>query len=86
MLSVLPRLAIALLILIGMQTPVAAQQTGGRNIAVSLLPGAKQVTAGALIPIALMMKPNSGWHGYWKNPGDAGAEATIAWTLPMAAP
>jgi DsbC/DsbD-like thiol-disulfide interchange protein len=28
------------------------------------------------------MKPKPGWHGYWKNPGDAGAEATIAWTLP----
>ncbi len=28
------------------------------------------------------MKPKPGWHGYWKNPGDAGAEATVAWTLP----
>jgi thiol:disulfide interchange protein len=73
---------IALLMLIGLQAPVAAQQAGGTNIAVSLLPGAKQAPAGGSVPIAFVMKPKPGWHGYWKNPGDAGAEATIAWTLP----
>jgi DsbC/DsbD-like thiol-disulfide interchange protein/cytochrome c biogenesis protein CcdA len=72
---------LALLVLIGLQAPAAAQQTPG-NIAVSLLPGAKEAPAGGSIPIAFVMKPKPGWHGYWKNPGDAGAEATIAWTLP----
>jgi thiol:disulfide interchange protein len=74
--------AIATLMLIAFQTPVAAQQPGGTNIAVSLLPGANQAPAGGSIPVAFVMKPKPGWHGYWKNPGDAGAEATIAWTLP----
>src|SRR3712207_5102393 len=62
--------------------PAAAQQTGGNNIAVSLLPGAKEVPAGGAIPIAFVMKPKPTWHGYWKNPGDAGSEASTAWTLP----
>ena len=26
--------------------------------------------------------PDKGWHGYWKNPGDAGVETRIEWTLP----
>ena len=79
--ALLFRSMLALLVLIGLQAPAAAQQTPG-NIAVSLLPGAKEAPAGGSIPIAFVMKPKPGWHGYWKNPGDAGAEATIAWTLP----
>ncbi|HYG46320.1 MAG TPA: thioredoxin family protein [Allosphingosinicella sp.] len=75
-------LAIAMLLLIGLQAPATAQQAGAGNIAVSLLPGAKAAPAGGSLPLALVMKPKPGWHGYWKNPGDAGAEATIAWTLP----
>ncbi len=33
--------------------------------------------------LALSMAPRPGWHGYWLNPGDAGAGAHIAWTLPQ---
>jgi thiol:disulfide interchange protein len=80
--AVLCRLMIAALMLIGLQAPVVAQQAGGKNIAVSLVPGAGQAPAGGAIPIAFVMKPKPTWHGYWKNPGDAGAEATIAWDLP----
>ena len=28
------------------------------------------------------LKMESGWHTYWKNPGDAGSPTKIAWTLP----
>ncbi|WP_106638719.1 protein-disulfide reductase DsbD family protein [Allosphingosinicella vermicomposti] len=80
--AVLCRLMMAALMLLGLQAPALAQQAGGKNIAVSLLTGAKKVPAGGAIPIAFMMKPKPTWHGYWKNPGDAGAEATIAWDLP----
>src|SRR5688500_11018956 len=78
----LGRLILAALILIGLQAPVSAQQSGGNNIQVSLVPGAPQAPAGGSIPIAFVMKPKPTWHGYWKNPGDAGADATIEWTLP----
>ncbi|HEX8534587.1 MAG TPA: protein-disulfide reductase DsbD domain-containing protein [Allosphingosinicella sp.] len=81
--ALLCRFMIAMLMLLGLQAPVAAQQEGGVNLLVSLLPGAKEAPAGGSIPIAFVMKPKPGWHGYWKNPGDAGAEATIAWTLPQ---
>jgi thiol:disulfide interchange protein len=65
-----------------LQAPLAAQQVAGKNIAVSLLPSAGQAPVGGSMPIAFTMKPKPGWHGYWKNPGDAGTEATVAWTLP----
>jgi thiol:disulfide interchange protein len=28
------------------------------------------------------MRPDKGWHGYWKNPGDSGSVTQIAWQLP----
>ncbi|TMJ17885.1 MAG: thiol:disulfide interchange protein, partial [Alphaproteobacteria bacterium] len=28
------------------------------------------------------MTPEPGWHGYWKNPGDAGVETRMEWRLP----
>ncbi len=37
---------------------------------------------GSRITLALSMSPERDWHGYWLNPGDAGAPADIAWTLP----
>ena len=45
---------------------------------------APQSTAapGATVYIALHQIINSGWHTYWRNPGDSGQATTIAWTLP----
>jgi len=37
---------------------------------------------GSRITLALSMTPERDWHGYWLNPGDAGAPADIAWALP----
>ncbi len=37
---------------------------------------------GQTLMLAVRMRPESGWHGYWQNPGDAGIGMTLAWTLP----
>ncbi|MEQ1496471.1 MAG: thioredoxin family protein [Novosphingobium sp.] len=37
---------------------------------------------GGKVTVAFLMKPSPGWHGYWKNPGDAGLGLTPNWTLP----
>ena len=37
---------------------------------------------GSTVPIALVMKTERGWHGYWANPGDSGVKTEIAWQLP----
>jgi thiol:disulfide interchange protein len=37
------------------------------------------------VTIAIRMTPESGWHGYWQNPGDAGAAPTFEWSLPKGA-
>ncbi|HET9160831.1 MAG TPA: protein-disulfide reductase DsbD domain-containing protein, partial [Caulobacteraceae bacterium] len=37
---------------------------------------------GATVQVALRMKPEQGWHSFWRNPGDAGEPTQLKWTLP----
>jgi thiol:disulfide interchange protein DsbD len=32
--------------------------------------------------VALRLTMDTGWHSYWRNPGDAGGETVIEWNLP----
>jgi DsbC/DsbD-like thiol-disulfide interchange protein/cytochrome c biogenesis protein CcdA/thiol-disulfide isomerase/thioredoxin len=38
--------------------------------------------AGGEVELAIHMRPASGWHGYWLNPGDAGLPMEVKWRLP----
>lgn len=40
---------------------------------------------GSTVMLAIDMQPEAGWHGYWKNPGDAGVGITLDWQLPKGA-
>jgi thiol:disulfide interchange protein len=40
---------------------------------------------GQSVALALVMTPDPGWHGYWKNPGDAGVPSEVKWRLPQGA-
>jgi thiol:disulfide interchange protein len=40
---------------------------------------------GSRITIALAMRPEKDWHGYWENPGDAGIPTNVKWALPAGA-
>jgi DsbC/DsbD-like thiol-disulfide interchange protein/cytochrome c biogenesis protein CcdA len=37
---------------------------------------------GGEVELAIHMRPQAGWHGYWQNPGDAGLPMTVDWQLP----
>jgi DsbC/DsbD-like thiol-disulfide interchange protein/cytochrome c biogenesis protein CcdA len=37
---------------------------------------------GGEVELALHMRTNAGWHGYWLNPGDAGLPMEVKWQLP----
>jgi DsbC/DsbD-like thiol-disulfide interchange protein/cytochrome c biogenesis protein CcdA len=38
--------------------------------------------AGGEVELAIHMRTNPGWHGYWLNPGDAGLPMDVKWRLP----
>ncbi|WRP27483.1 protein-disulfide reductase DsbD domain-containing protein [Sphingomonas sp. LY54] len=67
---------------IGLTAPAVAQLPGQKAVAVELLAETNAPAAGETLTLALRMTPQPGWHGYWKNPGDAGVESRIDWTLP----
>ncbi|MEH3046413.1 protein-disulfide reductase DsbD family protein [Sphingomonas adhaesiva] len=60
--------------------PAAAQQS--RHVAIELVAESTTPAAGREVALAFAATPQPGWHGYWKNPGDAGVETRVAWTLP----
>ena len=47
-----------------------------------LIASASQIRAGESIDIAIRIEAESGWHTYWKNPGDSGLATRVSWTLP----
>jgi DsbC/DsbD-like thiol-disulfide interchange protein/cytochrome c biogenesis protein CcdA len=73
---------------------LAALLLGGRN-AHAQMPGMEIHVAAALeaetlrpapgstVTLAVTMRPEPGWHGYWSNPGDAGEGLTLDWKLPV---
>jgi len=38
--------------------------------------------AGGEVDVAIHMRTNPGWHGYWLNPGDAGLPMDVKWQIP----
>ena len=70
------RFCLALLLLAGGAAVHAAHIKAALD-AESLRPA-----AGSRVTLAMSMTPEKDWHGYWQNPGDAGAPADVAWTLP----
>jgi DsbC/DsbD-like thiol-disulfide interchange protein/cytochrome c biogenesis protein CcdA len=47
-----------------------------------LIAESAQPAPGSNVTLALVMRTEPGWHGYWENPGDAGLGMQIDWTLP----
>jgi thiol:disulfide interchange protein len=80
------RLLALLLALLAMLPAAPAQAQilapGEKAMAVRLVAEGPAPAAGGRVALALVMTPRPGWHGYWKNPGDAGFENTLDWRLP----
>ena len=62
----------------------AGAQTPGMKIFVhaGLEAESNQPAPGDTLTLALTMRPDTGWHGYWQNPGDAGVGLVLDWKLP----
>ncbi len=67
--------------------PALAESLNGssQHLMMTLVAESDHPKAGAPLTIALATTPEKGWHGYWRNPGDAGFPATFDWTLPTGA-
>jgi len=52
-------------------------------LSVSIITDSEHPSVGQSQTLALKMSPRKGWHGYWKNPGDAGFTNNFNWSLPQ---
>ena len=59
-------------------TPSLAQM----HIQPRLVAESSAPAAGGPLTIAIEMRTEKGWHGYWSNPGEAGFAPRLKWTLP----
>ncbi|MCP3732433.1 thioredoxin family protein [Sphingomonas sp. MG17] len=72
-----------LICLIAALAPAQAQQAGQDNLTVELVAETDNPAPGSEVTLAFAATPDPGWHGYWKNPGDAGLETRLDWKLPQ---
>ncbi len=73
---------LAMLVLLLAPATATAQPAAAPNILATLDAEGRSIAPGGETTIALSMMPQPGWHGYWKNGGDAGFGVTVRWTLP----
>ena len=55
---------------------------GAIHLPMRLVPESATPAAGGHVTLAIAATPEKGWHGYWKNGGDAGLPTEAHWTLP----
>jgi thiol:disulfide interchange protein DsbD len=55
------------------------------NITARLVSDRATATPGEPLTLAFVQEIREGWHTYWRNPGDSGAPANLAWNLPEGA-
>jgi len=77
--AVVPALMVALFL---GAPPAKADPVHTGHIEVELVSQEAGVAPGSTVYVALSQKIQSGWHTYWRNPGDAGDATRIVWTLP----
>jgi len=75
------RMILGLFLLLGLAGPALAQ-TEAPKVQAKLIAEQGEIAPGQTVTVALEENIAPGWHTYWINPGDAGAPATIDWSLP----
>lgn len=66
----------------GCSGAVSARPVQTPHVEAELVAESTSWIAGATNWVALRLKPEPGWHTYWRNPGDSGLPTTLSWTLP----
>nr|WP_137677825.1 protein-disulfide reductase DsbD domain-containing protein [Parerythrobacter lutipelagi] len=75
-------LALAALVLAHAAQAQPIVEAGSQPNIRAQLVAATPATPGEVMLVAIAFDPAPGWHGYWKNPGDAGYGMELEWDLP----
>jgi thiol:disulfide interchange protein/DsbC/DsbD-like thiol-disulfide interchange protein len=58
-----------------------AHATADQPVEIELRSAARAVAPGDTIPVAIRLRPNPGWHTYWRHAGDVGSAPVVTWRL-----
>lgn len=61
---------------------VSATAQPARHIDPVLAFGTRSPAPGQTVTVAIQMRAERGWHGYWSNPGDSGLPPQVKWSAP----
>jgi thiol:disulfide interchange protein/DsbC/DsbD-like thiol-disulfide interchange protein len=59
-----------------------ARATTERPVEVELRSAARVLAPGDTVAVAIRLRPEPGWHAYWRHAGDVGSPPSIEWRLP----
>jgi len=65
-----------------MFSPLWSQENGHATAELWLATPRKEEGKPTVIPAAIRMVYEKGWHGYWVNPGEGGMKTEVTWKLP----
>lgn len=83
--TIAPRLlAFLASLLIGLAAflPLSVAAQNARHVEASMAFETLKPAAGDEVTVAIRMVPETGWHGYWSNPGEAGLPVEARWQAP----
>lgn len=61
----------------GVANPITTDHVTARLVAERM-----EIAPASTVDLALVLEIQSGWHTYWRNPGDSGDPPRMTWTLP----
>ncbi|HEV2149365.1 MAG TPA: protein-disulfide reductase DsbD domain-containing protein, partial [Longimicrobiaceae bacterium] len=59
-----------------------ARATASRPVEVELRSAARVLVPGETAAVAIRLRPEPGWHAYWRHAGDVGSPPSVEWRLP----
>ncbi len=60
----------------------ASSSASAAHLSIALHSETKKPRPGGAVSLGIEIRPQPGWHIYWKNPGESGLPPTLHWTLP----
>jgi thiol:disulfide interchange protein/DsbC/DsbD-like thiol-disulfide interchange protein len=68
--------------LVPQRASAIAHATASRPVEIELRSAARVLAPGDTVAVAIRLRPEPGWHAYWRHAGDVGSAPSMEWRLP----
>ena len=69
-------------LLVPQRASAVAHATANRPVEIELRSAGRVLVPGDTAAIAIRLRPEPGWHAYWRHAGDVGSAPSVEWRLP----